>query len=215
MCESQCSAPRIFDGTSCVCDPKLYTTVGDKCVLIPCANGTLNKTTGVCDCDDGYTNDTNDNKKCISKCDLQTQVWKGKCVKKSTCTDPTETVYDADGNFTCVCTAGACGLNCEYTRADTCHNNGTPICLNNGFKGCKCDDGYTGNDCSCKTLPVPNDYTNDCLGEFPVCNNGNWSTGYKTCNDKINSTYSIDQWNTDCFAILKDKDMAFSLIFII
>ena len=204
-CESQCSAYKIFVGTSCVCDPNLYTTVGDTCVPLPCANGTPNKTTGVCTCDDGYTNV---NKQCISKCNLQTQVWdtvKNKCVKKSTCTNPAETVYDKDGNFTCVCNVNECGLNCEYTRG-TCHDNGTPTCLNNELKGCKCDNGYTGIDCSCETSHAPTDYT-ECLGEFPVCNNGDWSIDYKKCNDKITNNYSIDNWNNDCFSSLKGKNI--------
>lgn len=210
-CGQVCDPKKIYDpsNSKCICDPVLYTEQDGACTSKPCSNGTVDATTGNCDCNEGFTQST-DKKSCVSICTPGMIYNKGqqKCLQPSNChIVDTESTYDTDGKLVkCDCTKdiGSCGAQCQYTRSDTCSGNGTPSCTGGTYTGCVCDKGYAGDDCSC-TDNMPKD-GNTCLGSSYTCKGGSWTSTFKTCNN-IKAQYSgIDGWNTACFNTLSGGD---------
>ena len=220
-CEKKCDFPKIYDSSSgkCICDPKFYSEKDGTCIIIPCANGKITK--DGCTCNDGFTYDST-NKTCndicktnqvynkvTKKCEClpskDGQQYVGPNCKVINCHLNSEAMLGRDGNPYCDCTVDkdSCGINCQYNRKDTCNGNGIPVCTNNTFNGCKCDDGYAGTDCSCKISDKPSD-ANPCLGKDYVCQNGIWVPSFKTC-DEIKTQYGgLAGWNNACFKTLSD-----------
>lgn len=224
-CEKQCTGEgKIYDKVSlkCICDSILYNVDGDGCKKKECGNGTLNTTTGKCDCKGGYIGDKCDTLMCnknqnyndtTGKCDCKDNIdgsqYYGKDCTEYNCYLATEFKYDETNGPSCDCLVdqGSCGKNCEFTKKNKCNNHGTTNCnSDNDFVNCNCDSGWSGTNCQCKGKKPPITDQMKCLGIDYVCGvSGDWEPTYLNCNDLLSQYNGSDKWSNSCFDKIFDK----------
>lgn len=193
-CSQECGDNQVYDtnSTQCVCKSG-FTQDPDtkKCIAKDCGpNGTLNPQTGSCDCgNSGFMGDLCRTPICVN----------GKWNPSTK---------------SCDCDEGQAGDRCQYTKENTCNNNGTPYINDSGSVSCNCNDGFNYSPhCACSDKQKPGLETlYKCQGLDYKCNEdkdppyaGKWEKTYLTCEDIYKNYYDKANWQSQCTSLLNNK----------
>ena len=149
----------------------------------------------------------------VCKCDPNSG-WSGPNCDISICGDYGQ--WDKTQNK-CICNKDANGNplaegdKCEYTREKLCSGNGIPqYDPMSRIASCKCDDGFSGDHCTCINTEKPNDLDiYRCKGTSFKCqetnnedgtSSGKWTFSYKNCNDIYQEYGDLEgnEWKKEC-----------------
>lgn len=191
-CKQNCDDNEVYDyeQQKCICPGNSCFKIDNgKCVQLStsdcCANGTIQD--GKCICNDGWTG---------VYCDIPICGENGKWddnEKKCKC-------YTDDNGVPL-----ATGDNCEYSRDKLCNGRGTPYVFN-GVASCKCDNGFSGEHCTCKDSEKPTDIF-ECKGLYTSCDeksngdgtySGNWTIKNKNCQSLFSKYGGQNKWEEIC-----------------
>lgn len=193
-CENNCDGNEVYDPVQkkCVCPSTSCFKIDEngKCIQLKtsqcCLNGSIQD--GKCVCNNGWKGSNCD----ISICGENGQ-WDD-IQKKCRC-------YTDDNGIPL-----AVGDNCEYSRERLCNGQGTPYVFN-GIVTCKCDDGFSGEHCTCKDEDKPKEDLFKCKGVYSICKensngdgtySGSWKIQNKDCRTIFSEYGGQDRWENSC-----------------